>query len=71
MRRCLFAVLVLSGIAALFTADLMAQEQQKEKNAGIQWLATWTSALQEAERRGRPILLVSAAPHCAGVSGMW
>jgi hypothetical protein len=38
---------------------------------GIQWFATWESGLREAERSGRPILLVSAAPHCAGVSGCW
>jgi hypothetical protein len=39
--------------------------------AGIQWFATWESGLREARRSGRPILLVSAAPHCAGVSGTW
>ena len=39
--------------------------------AGIQWFATWSSGLKEAERTGRPIFLVAAAPHCAGVSGMW
>ena len=39
--------------------------------AGIQWYATWESGLREARRTGRPILLVSAAPHCAGVSGCW
>jgi len=38
---------------------------------GIQWFATWASGLQEATRTGRPILLVSAAPHCAGVPGIW
>ena len=38
---------------------------------GIQWFATWDSGRLEAERTGRPILLVSAAPHCAGVSGIW
>lgn len=38
---------------------------------GIQWFATWKSGRAEAERTGRPILLVAAAPHCAGVSGMW
>src|SRR5262245_23310204 len=37
---------------------------------GIQWFATWESGLREAQRSGRPILLVSAAPHCAGVSGI-
>jgi hypothetical protein len=39
--------------------------------AGIQWFATWEGGLKEARRTGRPILLVSAAPHCAGVSGTW
>ncbi len=39
--------------------------------AGIQWFATLRTAKAEAERTGRPILLVSAAPHCAGVSGIW
>jgi len=38
---------------------------------GIQWFATWESGKAEAERTGRPILFVSAAPHCAGVSGIW
>jgi len=38
---------------------------------GIQWFATWEGGLAEAKRTGRPILLVSAAPHCAGVSGIW
>ena len=38
---------------------------------GIQWFATWDSGLDEANRTGKPILLVSAAPHCAGVSGIW
>jgi len=42
-----------------------------EQAPGIQWFATWESGLQEAKRTGRPIFLVSAAPHCAGVSGMW
>jgi hypothetical protein len=39
--------------------------------SGIQWFATWESGLDEANRTGKPILLVSAAPHCAGVSGIW
>jgi Spy/CpxP family protein refolding chaperone len=38
---------------------------------GIQWFATLAGGLEEARRTGRPILLVSAAPHCAGVSGVW
>ena len=38
---------------------------------GIQWFTTWEAGQAEAERTGRPILFVSAAPHCAGVSGIW
>ena len=38
---------------------------------GIQWFATWKAGLAEAQQTGKPILLVSAAPHCAGVSGIW
>lgn len=38
---------------------------------GIQWFAIWKAALAEAQQTGKPILLVSAAPHCAGVSGIW
>jgi hypothetical protein len=37
----------------------------------IQWYATWESGRAEAARTGRPILLVSGAPHCHHVSGMW
>ena len=37
----------------------------------IQWYATLARGLAEAERTGKPILFVSAAPHCAGVSSMW
>jgi hypothetical protein len=47
------------------------KDQAKAESAGIQWYATWESAQREAKRTGRPILLVSAAPHCAGVSGIW
>ena len=38
---------------------------------GIQWFATWESAKAEAARTNKPILMVSAAPHCSGVSGIW
>ena len=39
--------------------------------APIAWYATLARGLAEAKRTGKPILFVSAAPHCAGVSGMW
>jgi hypothetical protein len=38
---------------------------------GIQWFTGLKQGLAEAERTGRPILFLSAAPSCGGVSGMW
>ena len=40
-------------------------------DVGVQWFTSWEAAKAEAEKTGRPILLVSAAPHCGGVSGIW
>jgi arylsulfotransferase ASST len=37
----------------------------------IAWYSVWEDARREAARTGKPILLVSAAPHCSGVGGMW
>lgn len=39
--------------------------------ATIQWFGTLERGLTEAQRTGKPILLVSGAPHCSGVPGMW
>ena len=44
---------------------------KEASTGGIQWFATWESAKEEAARTNKPILMVSAAPHCAGVSGIW
>ncbi|MEI6235133.1 MAG: hypothetical protein WCT04_18910 [Planctomycetota bacterium] len=43
----------------------------KAPDAYIQWYGTLAGGLEEAKRTGKPILFISAAPHCAGVSGMW
>jgi hypothetical protein len=48
-----------------------ADDPPQAKAAGIPWFATWESGLAEAKRTGKPILLVSAAPSCGGVSGIW
>jgi len=37
----------------------------------IAWFGTWEGGLAEAQRTKRPILLVSAAPHCHNVPGIW
>lgn len=44
---------------------------EQASTGGIQWFATLDRGLAEAERTGKPILFVSAAPHCGGVSGIW
>ena len=61
MKRAWLAVLIAGGLAGGVLAE----------GAGIPWFATWESGLREAQRTGKPILLVAAAPHCAGVSGIW
>jgi hypothetical protein len=37
----------------------------------IAWFGTWQGGLAEARRTGRPILLVSGAPQCHNVPGVW
>ncbi|MDH3592619.1 MAG: hypothetical protein OER88_12110 [Planctomycetota bacterium] len=37
----------------------------------IAWFATLAGARAEAKRTGRPILFVSAAPHCHYTPGIW
>ena len=38
---------------------------------GIVWYGTLRAGVAEARRTNRPILLISAAPHCHNVSGIW
>lgn len=38
---------------------------------GIGWIPTWKQGIKEARQTNKPILLVSAAPACGGVSGLW
>ena len=38
---------------------------------GIVWYGTLRAGLAEAKRTNRPVLLISAAPHCHNVSGIW
>ena len=79
-NRALFSV---SLIVAGLTLGLppLAQRQgarprppqtvEVPQEPGIAWFGTWAGGLAEAERTGRPILLMSAAPQCHGVPGMW
>lgn len=40
-------------------------------DGGIAWYGTWSQAQKVAQKTGRPILLLSAAPHCHNVPGVW
>lgn len=55
--------LALLGMAGLVTAA--------EPPARIAWYGQLADGLAEAQRTGRPILLVSGAPQCHGVPGVW
>jgi hypothetical protein len=66
------------ALALLLAPPLAAQESAprpapapKATTAEIAWFASWESGLAEAQRTNRPILLMSAAPQCHGVPGMW
>ena len=37
----------------------------------IAWHGTWKGGLAEAQRTGKPILLISGAPQCHNVPGVW
>ena len=66
-KLALAGVVTLATLTALYTRP----PEVTTTGGGIQWYATLKSGLAEAERTGRPILFVSAAPSCAGVSGIW
>lgn len=40
-------------------------------NEGIGWIPTWKQAVAEARQTNKPILLMSGAPECGGVPGVW
>ena len=37
----------------------------------IGWIPSWEQALAEARATNKPILLMSGAPECGGVPGVW
>lgn len=60
LNRLAMVLILFVGCAARAHAD-----------GGIQWFGTWSDAVREAGRTGRPILLVAGAPHCHEVPGIW
>ena len=62
--------IMLLGIALLLVAGTLAQAEENPVPR-IAWYGNLADGLAEAERSGRPILLISGAPACLGVPGVW
>lgn len=62
---------IVSLAAVLGMASALPAQKAGAEGGGIQWYAVWEDGLRESRASGKPILFLSAAPHCAGVSGIW
>ena len=67
----LFALTPLFNPAQGATASEEPAALASEGTRHIAWYGTWELGLAEAKRTGRPILLMSAAPRCHDVPGLW
>ena len=61
---------LLRPIIVLFATGTLAFSAESPQPK-IAWYGTLKSGLAAAKAANRPILLVSAAPHCLGVPGIW
>ncbi len=59
------------GICLLLPVFADGQDAHENQSAKIAWHGTWKGGLAEAQRTGKPIMLVSAAPQCHSVPGIW
>lgn len=64
-------VLFVSIISNSYGASPNIEVRDETLKPKIAWYGQLNDGLAEAKRSGRPILLVSAAPQCQNVSGMW
>lgn len=64
MKTVTLTLTIVITTTSLFSAE-------KDVLPKVAWYGTLKQGLVEAERSKRPILLVSGAPQCLGVSGIW
>jgi hypothetical protein len=64
-------VSVISILALLLWVPNTLMACESDKEAGIQWYGTLDGGMEESKKTGRPILLMSAAPQCHNISGVW
>ncbi|MDA1013310.1 MAG: hypothetical protein O3A00_02530 [Planctomycetota bacterium] len=65
----------LTSLAMVMCSTVVLGQEKSDSSStdtgAIAWYGTWETGLKAAKASGRPILLVSAAPHCHGISGIW
>ena len=72
LTLCVAAACGMTLFAQRRTETPTAQDDsQRGLPAGIVWYGRLQDGLEAAKLADRPILLLSAAPQCAGVPGMW
>lgn len=59
---------VLLAILAIASAQ---EPMVTARDGGIVWFGDLVAGLNEAKRTNRPVMLMSAAPHCHNISGIW
>lgn len=62
--------IVILGTALLLAAGTLVRAEENSIPR-IAWYGNLANGLAEAKRSGRPILLISGAPACLGVPGVW
>ena len=67
----LVVCLTLLGIGFMKVLPAFQPPEVEDGDAKIAWYSTLDAGLEEAKRSNRPILFISGAPQCLGVSGIW
>ncbi|HIA19694.1 MAG TPA: hypothetical protein EYN03_02505 [Planctomycetes bacterium] len=62
---------MLCGLMTALICWTLPLNAEDNPPARIAWYGDLQQGLNEAKRSERPILLVSGAPHCLGVPGVW
>ena len=63
--------MILALAATLSVVAPGGAQEDRPGDPAVAWYGTWEQGLRVAGASGRPILLVSAAPQCHGVPGLW
>jgi len=64
-------MLLIICLTAMIAVNSCYAQSKSTIPSGIAWHGVLTDGLADAKATNRPIMLLSAAPQCAGVPGMW